>query len=152
MKKLGILLSGRGSNFEAIAAADPDVILAHYSGITEKQYDDLYVKEGDQRLKARTRTTRINPNSGSTSTTARWPATLSEGRPTPYGMGWLAEFHPRGPLADRWYVLAFGSLRGFRAGFHWFEEEDLLVAWAANSDAGAVTDALLGLPQLVVMR
>src|SRR5690606_33492650 len=27
--------------FEAISTADPDVILAHYSGITQEQYDTL---------------------------------------------------------------------------------------------------------------
>lgn len=38
-----VVLSNSGDDvpFEEIAAADPDVILAHYSGLTEEQYDTL---------------------------------------------------------------------------------------------------------------
>lgn len=43
---------------------------------------------------------------------ASTPATLNNGRPTPYGFGWLAEFAPKGPLANVWYVASFGDFKG----------------------------------------
>lgn len=90
--------------------------------------------------------------SDSTLRMARRPPELPEGRLTPYGMGWLAEFAARGPLADRWYVFAMGSLRGHRAAFKWYEEDDLLVVWLANSDSGAVIDAFHPVAAEVLMR
>lgn len=73
------------------------------------------------------------------------PPELPGGRLTPYGMGWLAEFHPQGPLADRWYVFAFGSLNGFRAAFQWYEDSDDLIIWMINSDSEAAVEAIMGL-------
>lgn len=75
------------------------------------------------------------------------PPALRSGKLTPYGMGWLAEFAGSGPLQDRWYVLAFGSLRGFRAVFQWYQEDDLLLVWLANGDSEAVLGALHGVPE-----
>ena len=79
------------------------------------------------------------------------PPALTTGRLTPYGMGWLAEFPARGPLADHWYVLAFGSLRGHRALFQWFQEDDLLLVWLANSDAGELIEAFHPLPERLLI-
>lgn len=73
------------------------------------------------------------------------PPELPGGRLTPYGMGWLAEFHAQGPLANRWYVFAFGSLNGFRAAFQWYQDSDDLLIWMINSDSGAAVDAIMGL-------
>lgn len=74
------------------------------------------------------------------------PPELPEGRLTPYGMGWLAEFAARDPLADRWYVFAMGSLQGHRSVFHWYQpdgwSDELLIVWLANADSGAPLDAL----------
>jgi CubicO group peptidase (beta-lactamase class C family) len=42
------------------------------------------------------------------------PATLTDGRPTAYGFGWLAEFATKGPLANVWYTASFGDLNGYR--------------------------------------
>lgn len=42
-------------------------------------------------------------------------ATLNNGRPTPYGFGWLAEFAAKGNLANLWYVASFGDFKGFKA-------------------------------------
>lgn len=78
------------------------------------------------------------------------PPELSGGGLTPYGMGWLAEFAARGPLADRWYVLAFGSLRGHRAAFKWFQEDDLALVWLTNSDSPAPIDAFHPVPERVL--
>lgn len=78
------------------------------------------------------------------------PPVLTSGRLTPYGMGWLAEFAARGPLADRWYVLAFGSLRGFRALFQWYQDNDVLLVWLANADSEAVLDAFHPVPELLL--
>ena len=78
------------------------------------------------------------------------PPELPGGRLTPYGMGWLAEFAARGPLKDRWYVLAYGSLRGFRSVFQWYQQDDLLMVWLANGDGEAVLDTLHVVPELVL--
>jgi CubicO group peptidase (beta-lactamase class C family) len=81
------------------------------------------------------------------------PPELPGNRRTPYGMGWLAEFAARGPLKDRWYVLAYGSLGGYRAAWQWYREDDLMIAWLANGNddelLGAfhgVAERLLGTP------
>jgi CubicO group peptidase (beta-lactamase class C family) len=42
------------------------------------------------------------------------PAVLNNGRPTPYGFGWLAEFAAKGKLANVWYVASFGDFKGFK--------------------------------------
>lgn len=78
------------------------------------------------------------------------PPVLTSGKLTPYGMGWLAEFAARGPLANRWYVLAMGSLRGHRAWFQWYQEGDLLVAWLANAADGTIVEAFQTLPALLL--
>ena len=44
-------------------------------------------------------------------------AVLNNGRPTPYGFGWLAEFAAKGNLANVWYVASFGDFKGFK-GMH----------------------------------
>lgn len=46
---------------------------------------------------------------------ASTPAVLNNGKPTPYGFGWLAEFAPKGDLANVWYVASFGNFKGFQA-------------------------------------
>lgn len=46
---------------------------------------------------------------------ASTPAVLNNGKPTPYGFGWLAEFAPKGELANVWYVASFGNFKGFQA-------------------------------------
>lgn len=43
------------------------------------------------------------------------PATLNNGRPTPYGFGWLAEFAAKGRLANVWYVASHGNFKGFQS-------------------------------------
>jgi CubicO group peptidase (beta-lactamase class C family) len=45
---------------------------------------------------------------------ASTPATRNNGRPTPYGFGWLAEFAAKGKLANVWYVASFGDFKGFK--------------------------------------
>ena len=42
------------------------------------------------------------------------PATLNNGKPTPFGFGWLAEFAPKGDLANVWYVASTGEFKGFQ--------------------------------------
>jgi len=78
------------------------------------------------------------------------PPELPGGRLTPYGMGWLAEYAARGPLADRWYVFAFGSLRGFRALYQWYPADDLAVIWLANSASEEVLETLRAIPKYVL--
>lgn len=46
---------------------------------------------------------------------ASTPATLSNGRPTPYGFGWLAEYAAKGRFANVWYVASYGNFRGFQS-------------------------------------
>jgi CubicO group peptidase (beta-lactamase class C family) len=43
------------------------------------------------------------------------PATLNNGRPTPYGFGWLAEFAAKGRFANVWYVASHGNFKGFQS-------------------------------------
>ena len=45
---------------------------------------------------------------------ASTPARLNNGRPTPYGFGWMAEFAAKGKLANVWYVASFGDFKGFK--------------------------------------
>lgn len=76
--------------------------------------------------------------------------TLANGNPTPYGMGWLAEFADGGPLKDKWYVFAFGGLRGFRSVFQWYQEEDVLLVWLANGGSDAVLEGMRSVPELLI--
>lgn len=78
------------------------------------------------------------------------PPPLPEGRLTPYGMGWLAEFASRGPLADRWYVFAAGMLQGHRSVFQWYREDDLIMVWLSNGTSPEVFEALRQIPALVL--
>ncbi|HUP18848.1 MAG TPA: serine hydrolase domain-containing protein [Gemmatimonadota bacterium] len=66
---------------------------------------------------------------------ASTPALRNDGRPTPYGWGWLAEsYRPErgGVLAGREYVLAAGDLRGFRAWYQRFREPRVTIVWLTN--------------------
>ncbi|HKO98461.1 MAG TPA: serine hydrolase domain-containing protein [Pyrinomonadaceae bacterium] len=45
---------------------------------------------------------------------ASTPPKLNNGRPTPYGFGWMAEFAAKGKLANVWYVASFGNFKGFK--------------------------------------
>lgn len=58
--------------------------------------------------------------------------TLPPGRRTPYGMGWLVECAPRGPLAGLGYVASTGSLHGFRTFLQRFESPRLTVIVLSN--------------------
>jgi CubicO group peptidase (beta-lactamase class C family) len=78
------------------------------------------------------------------------PPELPGGRLTPFGMGWLAEFAGRGPLADRWYVFAYGTLRGFRAVYQWYPGDDLAVIWMANAASEDVLRTLMAIPPYVL--
>ena len=83
--------------------------------------------------------------------TASTATVLTSGRDTEWGMGWLAEFHGRKDvLAGRTYVAAFGSLRGFRALLKWYQQDDLIVVWLANSDSNEVFDALGRIPAMIL--
>jgi CubicO group peptidase (beta-lactamase class C family) len=78
------------------------------------------------------------------------PVTLADGNPTPYGMGWLAEFADGGPLKDKRYVFAFGGLLGFRSVFQWYQEEDVLLVWLANGGSDAVLEGMRSVPELLI--
>ncbi len=43
------------------------------------------------------------------------PPTRNNGKPTPYGFGWLAEYAPKGDLANVWYVASSGNFKGFQS-------------------------------------
>lgn len=60
---------------------------------------------------------------------------LPAGRRTPYGMGWLVECAPRGPLAGLDYVASTGSLNGFRTFLKRFEDPRLTVIVLSNGGA-----------------
>lgn len=78
------------------------------------------------------------------------PVVLPDGRPTPWGMGWLAESAGRGPLKGKPYVAAIGDLRGFHAGFQWYPDDDLLLAWVSNSNSPEVFDRVIRIPPRVL--
>lgn len=80
------------------------------------------------------------------------PPNLDSGRLTPYGMGWLAEFAGRGPLQGKWYVFAFGNLRGFRSVFQWYQEDEVLLVWLANGNSDAVLDTMHSVPELLLTK
>lgn len=80
-------------------------------------------------------------------------AVRSNGRLTPWGMGWLAEFHgEKEPLAGRSYVAATGNLRGFSALLKWYPGEDLMIVWMANANSSRVFDALHPIAALLLLE
>ena len=84
--------------------------------------------------------------------TASTPAVRTNGRPTPWGMGWLAEFHgERDPLKGKTYVAANGQLGGFQASMKWYQEEDLFIIWLANSNSPDVFDAMHRIAALMLL-
>ena len=92
----------------------------------------------------------LNPATLGIASTA---AIRSNGRPTPWGMGWLAEYHgERDPLKGKTYVAAVGQLGGFQALVKWYQEEDLLIAWLANSSSPAVFDAMHDIAGIMLLR
>jgi CubicO group peptidase (beta-lactamase class C family) len=79
-------------------------------------------------------------------------AIRSNGRLTPWGMGWLAEFHgERDLLRGRTYVAATGNLRGFSALLKWYPREDVMIVWVANANSSQVFDALHAIAALVLL-
>ena len=83
---------------------------------------------------------------------ASTPAVRTNGRPTPWGMGWLAEFHgDRDPLKGKTYVAANGQLGGFQASMKWYQEEDLFIIWLANSNSPDVFDAMHQIAALMLL-
>jgi hypothetical protein len=61
------------------------------------------------------------------------PARLNNGRPTPYGFGWLAEYAAKGSLANVWYVASFGDFKGFKAMHKRIPEKRLTVIILTNN-------------------
>ena len=61
------------------------------------------------------------------------PATLNNGRPTPYGFGWLAEFAAKGKLANVWYVASFGDFKGFKGMIKRIPEKRFTVVILTNN-------------------
>jgi CubicO group peptidase (beta-lactamase class C family) len=79
-------------------------------------------------------------------------AVRSNGRLTPWGMGWLAEFHgEKEPLKGRSYVAATGNLRGFSGLLKWYPREDLTIVWIANANSSQVFDALHPIAALLLL-
>lgn len=60
------------------------------------------------------------------------PATLNNGKPTPYGFGWMAEFAPKGNLANVWYVASFGDFKGFKSFIKRIPEKKFTVIVLSN--------------------
>jgi CubicO group peptidase (beta-lactamase class C family) len=58
---------------------------------------------------------------------------LNNGKPTAYGFGWLAEFAPKGDLANVWYVASFGDFKGFKAMHKRIPERRFSVIILANN-------------------
>ena len=81
---------------------------------------------------------------------ARTMQVLSNGKGTPYGMGWLAESDGRGPLKDKLYVAAVGQLRGFWSLLKWYYNDDLVVIWTSNAGESTLFDALRAIPEIVL--
>ena len=79
-------------------------------------------------------------------------AVRSNGRLTPWGMGWLAESHgEKEVLKGRSYVAATGNLRGFSALLKWYPREDLIIIWIANANSPEVFDALQPIAKLLLL-
>jgi CubicO group peptidase (beta-lactamase class C family) len=84
--------------------------------------------------------------------TASTAAVRSNGRPTPWGMGWLAEYHgERDPLKGKTYVAAMGQLAGFQGLVKWYQEEDLFIIWLANSPSADVFDAMHNIAGMMLL-
>jgi CubicO group peptidase (beta-lactamase class C family) len=81
---------------------------------------------------------------------ARTMQLLSNGKGTPYGMGWLAESDGRGPLKDKWYVAAVGQLRGFWSLLKWYHHDDFVIIWTSNAAENTLFDALRAIPGMVL--
>jgi CubicO group peptidase (beta-lactamase class C family) len=80
-------------------------------------------------------------------------AVRSNGRLTPWGMGWLAEFHgEKEALKGRSYVAATGNLRGFSALLKWYPREDVMIVWVANASSSQVFDALHPIAALLLLH
>jgi CubicO group peptidase (beta-lactamase class C family) len=91
--------------------------------------------------------------SDSTRVAASTAAMRTNGRLTPWGMGWLAEFHgEKEPLRGRSYVAATGNLRGFSALLKWYPREDLTIVWIANANSSQVFDALHPIAALLLLH
>lgn len=60
-------------------------------------------------------------------------AKLNNGRPTPYGFGWLAEFAAKGKLANVWYVASFGDFKGFQCAIKRIPEKKFTVIVLTNN-------------------
>ena len=74
------------------------------------------------------------------------------GEETPWGMGWLAEYHgKRDPLNGKTYVAAVGQLGGFQALLKWYQDEDLFIIWLANTGSPDVFDAMHNIAVLVLL-
>jgi CubicO group peptidase (beta-lactamase class C family) len=87
----------------------------------------------------------------SLATASSW-AIRTNGRPTPWGMGWLAEYHgERDPLKGKTYVAAMGQLGGFQALMKWYQKEDLFIIWLANTNSPAVFDAMHEIAGLILL-
>jgi CubicO group peptidase (beta-lactamase class C family) len=90
--------------------------------------------------------------SDSLRTTAATAAVRTNGRLTPWGMGWLAEYHgARDPLNGRRYVAATGNLRGFSGLLKWYQQEDLIIVWLANANSPEVFDALHPIARMLLL-
>jgi CubicO group peptidase (beta-lactamase class C family) len=76
----------------------------------------------------------------------------NNGKPTEWGMGWLAEFHGKrdAELAGKWYVASVGILKGFRALFKWYQQDDLMMIWVANTNSNDVMDTFEAVPRLML--
>ena len=57
---------------------------------------------------------------------------LESGRPTQYGMGWLAEFEAKGPLANVWYTAAFGDFKGYQGMMKRIPDKQLMIVVLTN--------------------
>jgi hypothetical protein len=67
-----------------------------------------------------------------------WALALAEGRtsdgkPTPFGLGWQVEGWGRGPLAGLSYFGAFGDLNGFRAMYMQIPSRSVTIIALSNS-------------------
>jgi CubicO group peptidase (beta-lactamase class C family) len=81
---------------------------------------------------------------------ARTMQRLTDGRGTPYGMGWLAESDGRGALKDKKYVAAVGQLRGFWSLLKWYFHDDLVIIWTSNAAENTAFDGLTVIPSAVL--
>jgi CubicO group peptidase (beta-lactamase class C family) len=84
--------------------------------------------------------------------TASTAAVRTNGRPTPWGMGWLAEYHgERDPLKGKTYVAAMGQLGGFQGLMKWYQDEDLFIIWLANTQSSDVFDAMHNIAAMMLL-